>query len=245
MSQTVEFMLARWFLLYHEEMEECLEGMGHEEDEEADAGEVARVKSGVIAPILAAGDMTRVFGEMRGNYRDWARSLPGAKGDLESVMFLEDRKAGALVAALGGRREYLGERTLRAMLEGIRLRGIVRGTRPSQTGRTGRRSPGAGSATSWPTTSSATWPSSITWPPAREAGEGSRPWPPGDGSTRWTHISTPATTGRTRYAWRISRNDGDPEFCRRRGVMESGVGAVMVEYELSASPSVPISRTDT
>ena len=126
MSQPVELMLARWFLLYPEEMEECREGMEYEEDEWARAGEIARVKSEVIAPILAAGDMTRVFGEMRRNYRDWARSLAEAEDDLESVMSLEDRKDGALVAVLGGCREYLGERTLRAMLEGIRLRGIVR-----------------------------------------------------------------------------------------------------------------------
>ena len=41
-------------------------------------------------------------------------------------MSQEDRKDGALVGLLSARREYLGERTLRAMLEGIRLRGIVR-----------------------------------------------------------------------------------------------------------------------
>ena len=126
MSQTVEFMLARWFLLYHEEMEECLEGMGHEEDEEADAGEVARVKSGVIAPILESGDMARVFVEMRGNYKDWARSLPGAEGDPESALSLEDRKDDVLGGVLSARQEDLGERTLRATLEGIRLRKIVR-----------------------------------------------------------------------------------------------------------------------
>ena len=126
MSQTVELMLARWFLLYPEGMQEYREGMGHEEDEGSRAGEIASVKSGVIAPILESGDMARVFVEMRRNYRDWTRSLPGAEDDPELVMSLEDRKDDVLVAALGARREYLGERTLRAMLEGIRLRGIVR-----------------------------------------------------------------------------------------------------------------------
>ena len=118
--------MARWFLLYPEEMEECREGMEHEEDEGARAGEIARVKSEVIAPILAAGDMAHAFVEMRRNYRDWTRSLPGAEDDPELVMSLEDRKDDALVAVLGAHREYLGERTLRAMLEGIRLRKIVR-----------------------------------------------------------------------------------------------------------------------
>ena len=126
MSQTVDFMLARWFLLYPEGMQEYREGMGHEEDEGSRAGEIASVKSGVIAPILESGDMARVFVEMRRNYRHWTRSLPGAEDDPELVMSLEDRKDDVLVGALGGRREYLGERSLRAMLEGIRLRGIVR-----------------------------------------------------------------------------------------------------------------------
>ena len=126
MSQPVEMMLARWFLLYPEEMEECREGMEYEEDEGARAGEIARVKSEVIAPILAAGDMAHIFVEMKESYRHWTRSLPGAKGDLESVMSQEDRKDDVLGGVLGARREDLGERTLRAMLEGIRLRGIVR-----------------------------------------------------------------------------------------------------------------------
>ena len=47
MSRPVEFMLARWFLLYPEGMQEYREGMGHEEDEGSRAGEIARVKSGV------------------------------------------------------------------------------------------------------------------------------------------------------------------------------------------------------
>ena len=103
MSQSVEFMLSRWFLLYPEEMEKCQEGTGHEEDEGARVGEIARVKSGVIAPILAAEDMARVFVEMRESYRHWTRSLPGAEGDLESVMFREDRKDDILVGALSAR----------------------------------------------------------------------------------------------------------------------------------------------
>ena len=126
MSQPVGFMLARWFLLYPEEMEECREGMEHEEDEGARAGEIARVKSEVIAPILAAGDMAHAFVEMRESYRHWTRSLPGGEDDPESVMSQEDRKDDVLVGGLGARRKDLGERTLRAMLEGIRLRGIVR-----------------------------------------------------------------------------------------------------------------------
>ena len=126
MSQPVEMMLARWFLLYPEEMEECREGMEYEEDEWARAGEIARVKSEVIAPILEAGDMAHAFVEMRESYRHWTRSHAGAKGDLESALSLEDRKDDALVGVLSARRQDLGERTLRAMLEGIRLRGIVR-----------------------------------------------------------------------------------------------------------------------
>ena len=118
--------MARWFLLYPEEMEECRDGMGYEEDEGAHAGEIARVKSEVIAPILEAGDMAHAFVEIRESYRHWTRSLPGAEGDQESVMLREDRKDDVLGGVLGARREYLGETTLRAMLEGIRLRKMVR-----------------------------------------------------------------------------------------------------------------------
>ena len=171
-------------------------GDGHEEDEGARVGEIARVKSGVIAPILATGDMARVFVKMRGNYRDWARSLPGGEDDPESVMSQEDRKDDILAGALGARREDLGERTLRAMLEGIRLRGIVR---------------------------QSTIPHRETWPEkswrrigdlladnelcnlaiihhlatGRETGEGSRPWPLGGSSTPCRPTTMPGTTGRT------------------------------------------------
>ena len=126
MSQPVEMMLAQWPLLYPGSTGDCQECTGDDGPGEDHAAEVARVRGKVIAPIMEAEDMARVFVEMRRNYRDWTRSHPWRGGDLESVMSLEDRRDDTLVSALGGHLEDLGERTLRAVLEGIRLRRIVR-----------------------------------------------------------------------------------------------------------------------
>ena len=122
MSQPVEIMLARWPQLYPGSTGYCQEGTGDDGQGEGHAAEVARVRSKVIAPILEAEDMAHVFVEMRVAYRDWTRSHPGPGGDLESVMSLEDRRDDAL----GGHLEDLGERILRALVEGVRLGKIVR-----------------------------------------------------------------------------------------------------------------------
>ena len=126
MSQPVEMMLAQWPLLYPGSTGDCQECTGDDGPGEDHAAEVARVRGKVIAPIMEAEDMARVFVEMRRNYRDWTRSHPWRGGDLESVMSLEDRRDDALVSALGGHLEGLGERTLRAVLGGIDLKKIVR-----------------------------------------------------------------------------------------------------------------------
>ena len=126
MSRPVEMMLARWPLLYPGSTGDCQGCTGDDGQGEDHAAEVARVRGKVIAPILEAEDMAHVFAETRRNYRDWTRSHPGPGGDLESVMSLEDRRDDALVSALGGHLEGLGERTLRAVLGGIDLKKIVR-----------------------------------------------------------------------------------------------------------------------
>ena len=76
--------------------------------------------------MLEAEDLGHVFVEMREIFRNWILSHPGEEGDLESVLSLEDRKDDAIATVLGRHQDELGERTLRATAEGIRLRRIVR-----------------------------------------------------------------------------------------------------------------------
>ena len=75
---------------------------------------------------LHTGKDSRLNREDQENCWDWTRSHSEPMGDPESVMSLEGRKDDALVSALGGHVEDMGDRTLMATSAGIGLRKIVR-----------------------------------------------------------------------------------------------------------------------
>ena len=80
----------------------------------------------VIAPILESQDLLHTFEEKREEYSKWLGSLPSAEGDLETLLAQEDRKDDALIAAFSDHRELLGDAAVKAAMENIRLRKIVR-----------------------------------------------------------------------------------------------------------------------
>ena len=119
MLQPMEAMLPRWPLLY---------------PETTDAGEqngngpdwAAKVRRQVIAPILESWDISHIFGEMSQEYKKWRDSRAANGRDLETLLAQEDRKDDALIAAFSDHRELLGDAAVKAAMENIRLRKIVR-----------------------------------------------------------------------------------------------------------------------
>ena len=120
MPQPIEAMLARWPLLYPETTD-ADEQNGNDPDNDA-----ARVRRQVIAPILESQDLLHTFEEKREEYSKWRDSLASAEGDLETLLAQEDRKDDALIAAFNDHRELLGDANIKATLESVRLRKIVR-----------------------------------------------------------------------------------------------------------------------
>ena len=119
MLQRVEAMLARWPMMYPETTDaDEQNGNGHDH--------AAKVRRQVIAPILESQDLLHTFEEKREEYSRWLGSLPSAEGDLETLLAQEDRKDDALIAAFNDHRELLGDATVKASLESVRLRKIVR-----------------------------------------------------------------------------------------------------------------------
>ena len=119
MHQPVEAMLARWPLLYPETTDA---------DEQNGNGPdwAAKVRRQVIAPILESWDISHIFGEMSQEYKKWRDSLAANGRDLETVMAQEEQQDGALAATFEEHRGELGDATVKAALESIRLRRIVR-----------------------------------------------------------------------------------------------------------------------
>ena len=119
MLQPVKVMLARWPVLYPE-----ITDVGEQEDD--GPGEADSVRREVIVPILESEDMFRTFGEMREEYTRWRDYLAWTEQDLESVMAQENRFDDALVATFEDHRGLLGDPAVKAGLENVRLRKIVR-----------------------------------------------------------------------------------------------------------------------
>ena len=119
MTHPLDAMLARWPVLYPEIM-------GASEPDDERARETVRVRREVIAPLLKATDIHKVFEETREQYQGWRDSLPPVEGNLETVLVHEDEKEDALTATYGVHSEELGEAIIKAVMEGIRLRRIVR-----------------------------------------------------------------------------------------------------------------------
>ena len=79
----------------------------------------------VIAPILVTPDLD-TFEEIRKEYKKWRDSLAANGRDPETVMAQEEQQDGALAATFEEHRGELGDATVKAALESIRLRRIVR-----------------------------------------------------------------------------------------------------------------------
>ena len=80
----------------------------------------------VIAPLLEATDIHGAFEETREVYTRWRGSLPPVEGNLEDLLADEEERDEALTATCGVHSEELGEAITKAVMEGIRLRRIVR-----------------------------------------------------------------------------------------------------------------------
>ena len=119
MPQPIEAMLARWPFLYPETTDAV-------EQDDNGHDHAAKVRRQVIAPILESQDLLHTFEEKREEYSKWRDSLPSAEGDLETLLAQEDRKDDALIAAFNDHRELLGDANIKATLESVRLRKIVR-----------------------------------------------------------------------------------------------------------------------
>ncbi len=119
MPNLLDAMLAQWPVLYPEIM-------GASEPDDERARETVRVRYEVIAPLLEAADIDTVFEETREAYTRWRDSLPAEEGNLEAVLAREEEKDDALTATFGVHSEELGEQYVKATLESIRLRRVVR-----------------------------------------------------------------------------------------------------------------------
>ena len=119
MPQSLEVMVARWPLLYPEIA-------GADEADDDRNSETVTVRREVIAPLLEAADIHSAFEVMSEEYRKWRSSLPTEEEDLETVLAHEDENDDALTATFGVYSEELGEAIIKAVMEGIRLRRIVR-----------------------------------------------------------------------------------------------------------------------
>ena len=119
MPQPLDAMLARWQELYPE-----ITGASEQDEDGSDLA--ASVRRKVIVPILESWDISRIFGEMSQEYRKWRDSLAATGRDLEAVMAQEDQQDGALAATFEEHRAVLGDASVKAGLEIVRLRKIVR-----------------------------------------------------------------------------------------------------------------------
>ena len=119
MPQPIEAMLAWWPFLYPETTDAS-------EQDDNGHDHAAKVRRQVIAPILESQDLLHTFEEKREEYSKWRDSLAANGRDLETLLAQEDRKDDALIATFNDHRELLGDANIKATLESVRLRKIVR-----------------------------------------------------------------------------------------------------------------------
>ena len=118
MPQPLDDVLAKWTVMYPE-----ITGASEPDDDGPDAA--ASMRSKVIAPLLDSGDIAQTFEESREAYTRW-KGTPTKAGDPEVLLAQEDQSDDALIAAFNDHRELLGDTTVKASLESVRLRRIVR-----------------------------------------------------------------------------------------------------------------------
>ena len=119
MLQPLEVILDKWPILYPE-----ISGSGESDGSGPD--EAARIREEVVAPLMDCCDIARTFEESREAYKRWKESLPWTELGLEAMLHQEDRFDNALAATFDAHRELLGDAAVKAGLENIRLRKIVR-----------------------------------------------------------------------------------------------------------------------
>ena len=101
--------------------------MGASEPDDERARETVRVRREVIAPLLEATDIDRAFEEMSEELQEVGRLVAAEwKENLETVLALEEERDDAMTATFDVHSEELGEAITKAVMEGIRLRRIVR-----------------------------------------------------------------------------------------------------------------------
>ena len=112
-------MLARWPVLYPELM-----GAGEQDDNGPD--EAARMRDEITAPLLDSGDIARTFEESLEAYKRSKESLTGKARDLEALLDHENARENILATMFNAHRATLGDAAVKAALESIKLRRIVR-----------------------------------------------------------------------------------------------------------------------
>ena len=80
----------------------------------------------VIAPLLDSGDIAQTFEESREAYKLWKVSHSGENGDLGTLLAQQDGLDDVLATMFNDHRAALGDATVKASLESVRLRRIVR-----------------------------------------------------------------------------------------------------------------------
>ena len=115
----IENMSTQWPLLYP-----WITGAGDQIDHGPD--ETARIREEVLSPLLNTGDLAHAVNEAREAYERWKESLAGTEQDPDAVLAREARFDDAPAATFEENRELLGDPAVKATLEILRLRKIVR-----------------------------------------------------------------------------------------------------------------------
>ena len=119
MPQPMEAMLAGWPMMYPE-----ISGAVEQDDDGPDAA--ASMRSKVIAPLLDSGDIARTLEGSREAYKLWKVSHSGENGDLGTLLAQQDGLDDVLATMFNDHRAALGDAAVKASLESLRLRKIVR-----------------------------------------------------------------------------------------------------------------------
>ena len=118
MPQPLDDVLAKWTVMYPEITGAIQDANG--------PGQAARIREAVVAPLLDSGDIAQTFEESREAYKLWKVSHSGENGDLGTLLAQQDGLDDVLATMFNDHRELLGDTTVKASLESVRLRRIVR-----------------------------------------------------------------------------------------------------------------------
>ena len=119
MPQPLDDVLAKWTVMYPEIT-------GAIEPDDDGPGQAARIREAVVAPLLDSGDIAQTFEESREAYKLWKVSHSGENGDLGTLLAQQDGLDDVLATMFNDHRAALGDAAVKASLESLRLRKIVR-----------------------------------------------------------------------------------------------------------------------